>query len=136
MIGSMYPQLAKLFRAYGIFLIAMGFIGWAASGFSSTAITAIFSGGLSGLVMFGMGTAAAKKDQWASLARYVGFAFTLLFAGVFTWRTLASIGEHGTEDFALYKVIVIGTMMVVSYAVLLTSVVLHLKLRASGPEQH
>jgi len=113
--GEMHKRLRKILVAYGVFLIAMGLIAFALSGFAEKAKTAIMSGGLSGLIILVCAWALCSRISLVSAAgRYAALLYTVMLVGVFTWRTTAALQEYGTDDWALYKPVVIGTMLVVS----------------------
>jgi len=100
---------------YGAFLIAMGGIAFAASGWDPKAKTAIMSGTMSGMMVLAAAWLAGSPRNCLSIAGKAGCVLLpLAFAGVFTWRASIALTEWNTPDWKTYKPVVIGTMQCVS----------------------
>jgi len=84
-------SVRKIGLAYGAFLIAAGVLGWASTGFSARGKTAILSGLLTGLVIWAL-VMVSRRGPAAiqSPTHWLMLAFTLLFAGTFTWRSVVA----------------------------------------------
>src|SRR5688500_11626035 len=78
---------------FGVFLIVCGFVGWAASGFSAYARTAILSGSVCGASMIIAGLLLRYGRAGARTAGlWMGRGLPVLFLGVFIWRAAVAWG--------------------------------------------
>lgn len=106
-------RIARILRAFGLFFIVAGLVGWASTGFSDRGKIAILSGAVSGLVMIGWAFLVAKgPPSLVVAARWGAFAFTLLFGGTFIWRGLVAwqdvaAGEPKVQVAALLTVVAV-----------------------------
>ena len=96
---------------FGLFLVASGFVGWAATGFAPYAKTAIVSGSVSGACMIGCGLLAARKGAGlARLGRGAGTVLPVLFGGVFAWRASVGWSEVAAGEPKLYVAVLLSAM--------------------------
>ena len=109
---------SKLMIGFGLFLIGCGFLGWAAAGFTAKAKTAILSGGVSGLMMIGMGLlAASSKSIPAVIGTNGGLALPVLFTAVFSWRAVVGWQAYAAGQPKLYVAVLLSLMAAASAAI-------------------
>ncbi|MEM8834478.1 MAG: hypothetical protein AAGD00_01535 [Planctomycetota bacterium] len=109
---------SKILFGYGLFLIVCGFLGWAATGFTSSGKTAILSGGMSGVLVLASAVLAgrpAKKMQM--IGAHLGLVLPLLFAIPFTWRGIVGWQATAAGEDKLYVAILLSSMALASVVV-------------------
>jgi hypothetical protein len=105
------PQHAKWMIGFGLFLVAAGFLGWAATGFAAYAKTAIVSGSVTGGLMLACGFLSGRTSGWLARAgRVAGSVFPALFAGVFLWRASVGWREVVAGEPKLYVALLLSAM--------------------------
>lgn len=105
------PKTSKLAIGFGLFLIAAGFLGWAAAGFTAKAKTAIMSGSISGLMMIALGfMAASAKPTLAAIGRNGSLVLPVLLTAVFSWRAVVGWQAYAAGQPKLYVAILLTSM--------------------------
>src|SRR5687768_10486634 len=100
---------------FGVFLIACGFIGWAASGFSAYARTAILSGSACGASMIAAGWLAGRpRPGMRNAGLWAGRILPLLFLGVFAWRATVAWRDWSDGKPKLYVAVLLTLMAAAS----------------------
>lgn len=109
---------SKILFGYGLFLIVCGFLGWAATGFSSSGKTAIMSGGVSGaLVLVSAWLAGRPAKKLQMIGAHLGLVLPLLFAIPFTWRGIVGWQATAAGEDKLYVAILLSSMALASLIV-------------------
>jgi len=103
----------KIVVAYGVFLIAVGLVGYASN--PEKAKTALISGGLFGGLSIGWGILMAKGFSWA---RWGALAMTGFLTLIFGWRTWASWAAVFAGEPKQTAAILISSMLVASLVLL------------------
>lgn len=100
---------------FGVFLILCGFGGWAASGFSAYAKTAILSGSVCGALMIVAGVLARKPGPGPRrIGLLMGLVLPLIFCGVFTWRAIVAWQATAAGQPKLYVAVLLTVMAAAS----------------------
>jgi uncharacterized membrane protein (UPF0136 family) len=109
-------RAARILAVHGIFLMIMGLVGFAASGFAAKSRTAVISGSISGsLLLLCAWLTASQVSRLRAIGAHAGMTILLLLSGVFCWRTVASIQKTlaaGLPWYDHYTVWVIGLMAI------------------------
>jgi hypothetical protein len=82
---------------FGIYLLVAGCVGFVSN--PSKAITALYSGGVFGVLSIGCGVLLNKGKLWA---QYIGLGLVLMLIAVFSWRSVVgwkSVFSGNSEKF-------------------------------------
>lgn len=105
------PRTPKIAVGFGLFLIACGFLGWAATGFSAKGKTAILSGSLTGAMMIAMGLlSASSRPRAAAIGSGGALALPAFFAAVFGWRAAVAWQAYAAGQPKLYVAALLTVM--------------------------
>jgi hypothetical protein len=109
------PRHAKLLFGYAAFLVVCGFLGWAASGFTEKAKTAILSGSATGGIVFAVAFLSTRRHALlASAGRGLGVFFPLAFGGVFIWRATVAWQDVAAGEPKVYVGVLLSAMATAS----------------------
>ncbi|MBI4376485.1 MAG: hypothetical protein HY549_08550 [Elusimicrobia bacterium] len=112
------PRSSKLMIGFGLFLVACGFLGWAAAGFTAKAKTAILSGSMSGLMMVAMGfLSASSRPMAAAIGKNGGLVLPAFFAAVFGWRAIVGWQAYSAGQPKLYVAVLLSSMAAAAIAI-------------------
>lgn len=112
------PRASKLAVGFGLFLIACGFLGWAAAGFTAKAKTAILSGSMTGIMMIAMGVmASSSKPGLAAIGRYGSLGLPVFFTAIFSWRAAIGWQAYAAGQPKLYVAVLLSLMAAASISI-------------------